>query len=58
MPRQPSGAPTYRAAMTALTETHGTVLRLHELAVSLQDQLRLLADSLAVLARRDNGRSQ
>jgi hypothetical protein len=60
MPRTPitTRAPTYRQTMDSLAATHLTVIRLLELTTEMQDQLRLLSDSLAAIVRRDDGRSR
>ena len=58
MPRPPPVRQNYRQAMDRLTATHLTIVRLLEVATALQDQLRLLAESLATIVRQDNGRSR
>ena len=58
MPRSPRRAPTYRQTMDALQQAYLTILRLTELAASLQEQLAVLGQTIAPITARDNGRSQ
>jgi hypothetical protein len=59
MPRRPR-AMTYAEAVSALHDAHLTLLTILQarLPAGIREQLQLLSDRLALLLRRDNGRTR